>query len=302
MPAQLSSCYDGSVFIKTIMKSPSVNKATCAIKQKNWGTLEKELGLLTSKMLFWARMCQFLTLSWIFFLSIGNLYRHVNFRLIYLWKQNVRNLPMLPYLSFSTMSMESWPFPSPTQDTHHINSHVCIYVYLYPYHVWTCITFLTLYLYVYIHFHANVQTTVWLLKSQKEEAYWTHFVNLLSFHMSKQLKPRWCEGKWFTEEIWDSFFRGNYIVQIPVIGLLFWRRLGPCGCHKLPGLWHLTRGDLLWEQPLSRLHCKSAPAGQAFFCRLPEHFVLAWKVFIAHPLKAWLVRNLDWPHVIANKE
>lgn len=137
---------------------------------------------------------------------------------------------------------------------------------------------------------------------KRNGAYLTHFVNLLSFCTSKQLKAQWCEAKWFTEEIWYSLVPRNYIVQIPVIGLVFWRGPGPCGCHQLLGLWHLTRADLLWEQPVGWLYGITVSTRQPFFCRLLEHFKLTWKVFIVYPLNVWLARNLEQLHVIANKQ
>lgn len=202
-------------------------------------------------MLFWARMCQFLPLSWIFFFSIGNLYWHVNFRLIHLWKLNMWSLPMFP--SFLSQPC-TWNY-GPSLLQHMLHTHMNSHVYrsvptpcLHLYHLDN------LYLDVYMHFHANIQTTICYSNLKRNGTYLTHFVNLLSFCTSKQLKAQWCEAKWCTEEMWSSLVPRNYIVQIPVTGLVFWRGLGPCGCHQLLGLWHLTRGDVLWEQPFSRLY------------------------------------------------
>lgn len=53
---------------------------------------------------------------------------------------------------------------------------------------------------------------------KRNGAYLTHFINLLSFCTSKQLKAQWCEAKWFTEEIWYSLVPRNYIYKFLLLG------------------------------------------------------------------------------------
>lgn len=50
-------------------------------------------------------------------------------------------------------------------------------------------------------------------------AYLTHFVGILSFPISKQLKAQHCAVKWFAAESWYFLIHRNYIVQTSVIEL-----------------------------------------------------------------------------------